>query len=99
MDIPLVTLPRLVPLARERTPQGNVPQTRGEREKIKHLVAVYVEKNRPVPPLSLEELRDHAAQCARQHGIDAVYQDYLGVLLNNETWRESLAAVPYERRL
>jgi len=30
---------------------------------------------------------------------DPIYRDYVGVLLNNEMWRESLASVPYERRL
>jgi hypothetical protein len=30
---------------------------------------------------------------------DPIYRDYIGVLLNNEMWRESLASVPYERRL
>ena len=28
-----------------------------------------------------------------------LYTDYVGVLLNNEVWREQLATVPYERRL
>jgi geranylgeranyl pyrophosphate synthase len=32
-------------------------------------------------------------------GCDPIYRDYLGVLLNNELWRETLATVPYERRL
>jgi geranylgeranyl pyrophosphate synthase len=32
-------------------------------------------------------------------GIAPIYTDYTGVLINNELWRESLAAVPYERRL
>ena len=31
--------------------------------------------------------------------IDPKYLDYAGVLLNNEVWRDQLAAVPYDRRL
>src|SRR2546428_13034200 len=30
---------------------------------------------------------------------DPVYRDYAGVLLSNEMWRETLASVPYEKRL
>src|SRR5260370_13949823 len=30
---------------------------------------------------------------------DRIYREYVGVLINNEMWRENLAGVPYERRL
>src|SRR5687768_6766622 len=99
MEIPLLTLPRPVPVERERAPQANIPQTRGEREKIKELVTAYVEKTRPVPPLSNAELRRHAGTVISRHNLDDAYLDYLAVLLNNETWRETLATVPFERRL
>ena len=99
MQLPVLVLPRPVAPERERTPQANIPQTRGEREKVKQQVAAYVEKARPVPPLSQEELRQHAETFADRYGYDRAYVDYVAVLLNNETWREQLATVPYERRL
>jgi geranylgeranyl pyrophosphate synthase len=99
MEIPVLSLPRAVPAAREREPQANIPLTRGEREKVKQLVAAYVERTKPVPPLSLEELRGHAEAVADLHGFERRYTDYIGVLLNGEAWREQLATVPYERRL
>jgi geranylgeranyl pyrophosphate synthase len=99
MQLPVLTLPRLVPPERERTPQENVPQTRGEREKMKELVATYVERVKPVPPLSTEEIREHAAAIIQRHGFNPQYADYLGVLLSNESWREQLATVAFERRL
>lgn len=99
LEIPVLQLPRAVPPERERQPQANIPQTRGEREKVKELVAAYVERARPVPPLSIEELRVHAETVADLHGYERAYVDYIGVLLNNEAWREHLATVPYERRL
>ena len=34
-----------------------------------------------------------------QLGCEPIYRDYVGVLLNNEMWRESLAGVPFEKRL
>ena len=99
LEIPVLTLPRAVPPERERTPQANIPQTRGEREKAKQLVEHYVENCRPVPPLSFEELRRHSEALSGAHGLDPAYRDYIAVLLNGEVWRDTLATVPFERRL
>jgi geranylgeranyl pyrophosphate synthase len=46
-----------------------------------------------------EELKVHANKVIAMLGCDLIYRDYIGVLLNNEMWRESLASVPFERRL
>jgi geranylgeranyl diphosphate synthase, type II len=73
--IPVLELPRIIPPARERRPQENVPQTRGEREKIKEVVTAYVERVRPVPPLSIAELKTHAESLIDQHGFDGRYLD------------------------
>ena len=99
MQLPVLELPRIVPPARERQPQANIPQTRGERERCKELVVRYLESVRLVPPLSMEELKVHADGLIADHGLAPSYRDYVGVLLSNETWREQLATVPYERRL
>ena len=64
-----------------------------------HLVRAYVAEFNPVPPLPVEQLREHAERFLDMHRIDPLYRDYCGVLLNNEMWREHLACVPYERRL
>lgn len=100
-DSPPITLslPRAVPPTRVRAPKKNVPQTPLERTRILHLVRAYVSEFNPVPPLPLDQLREHAERFIAMHGIEPVYRDYCGVLLNNEVWREQLAAVPYERRL
>ena len=99
MQIPVLNLPRPVPVPRVRTPQDNIPQTGRERERIKHLVERYVAAAQPVPPLSLDELRSHSDRFVSAHGLDPKYRDYAAVLLNSEVYREQLAAVPYERRL
>lgn len=99
MEIPILNLPRPVALPHDRPPQENIPQTRLEREAMRRLVETYVATERPVPPLSLEELRRHCETLIRRHGFDPRYRDYLAVLVNNEAWREQLATVPYERRL
>ncbi|MCC6537847.1 MAG: polyprenyl synthetase family protein [Bryobacterales bacterium] len=98
----LVTIePRPVPPQADRPPQDNIPPTRVEREGLRAVIARYVEAHRGLltPPLVLDELRTHAEKIVARAAMPMAYVDYVGVLLNNEVWREQLAAVPFERRL
>ncbi len=60
LQLPVINLPRAMPLQRERPPQASIPHSRAEREKCKQLVEEYVADVCPVPPLSFDELRTHA---------------------------------------
>ena len=99
MQLPVVTLPRPVPLQRYRRAQANIPDAIEEREHIKRFLQDYVAETQPTPPLSFEELRQHADAFIERLELDPNFRDFVGVLLNNEVWREALAAVPFERRL
>src|SRR5215217_4736147 len=46
-----------------------------------------------------DDLKEHADKLVAALGCDPIYRDYIGVLLSNEMWRETLATVPFERRL
>jgi geranylgeranyl pyrophosphate synthase len=94
-----LTLPRPVPPPRIRQPKKNIPQTTVERAHMLERCRQYVQTEKPVPPLPAEELKVHADRLVAELGCDAIYRDYVGVLLNNEMWREQLAGVPFERRL
>lgn len=94
-----LSLPRPVPQQKFRTPKKNIPQTAQERNRVLLAARAYVEREKPVPPLPQGELEKHADALVAQLGMDRIYRDYVGVLINNELWRESLASVPYERRL
>ena len=59
----------------------------------------YVAEQTLAPPAPLEELKEHADKLVAAMGWKEIYRDYVGVLINNELWRETLASVPYERRL
>src|SRR6188474_267249 len=95
---PLV-IPRPVPIQRVRLPKKNIPQTALQRNHILHIVREYVAEHNPVPPQPAEELKVHADRVVEMLKCDPIYRDYVGVLINNEMWRETLASVPYERRL
>src|SRR5262245_24018971 len=92
---------RILPVMPERPPQANIPQTLREREHVRATVERYVEINREtlVPPFVMDELKQHADAVVALAGIDPLYRDYTGVLLNNEVWSEHLATVPFDRRL
>src|SRR6267143_1349686 len=94
-----LALPRPIPLQRFRTPKKNIPQTPLQRNHILHAVRRYVAEHNPVPPMPTEELKVHADRLVEMLKCEAIYRDYIGVLINNEMWRETLASVPYEKRL
>jgi len=98
-DTTPIALPRLLPMQQERPPQETIPQTRPERDRIRALVESYVADVKPVPPMPVDELREHATEIVDRAGIDRKYRDYVGVLVNNQAWRDTLAGIPYERRL
>ncbi|MBU6385141.1 MAG: polyprenyl synthetase family protein [Planctomycetes bacterium] len=99
MQLPILTLPRAVPVQRERQPKENIPQTRAQRESIRARLRQYVVDAKLVAPLSIADLRKHAQICVQEQELAAIYTDYVGVLLNSEVWRDQLARVPYQRRL
>jgi geranylgeranyl pyrophosphate synthase len=100
MSLPLLTLPRAVPLQKDRPPQVTIPATREERERVRMLAQRYVARVKPVIPLSLEELKSHADRMiASNPSLDAQHRDYIAVIVNSEANREALAPIPYERRL
>ncbi|VGO21756.1 polyprenyl synthetase family protein [Pontiella sulfatireligans] len=76
-------------------PEYGVPAERAQRSEVEQAVADYAAANRLVPPLSMEELRDHAALLTP----DSSLLDYVMVLLNNEVWHDTVASIPYSRRL
>ena len=92
-------IPRVVPQRKPRTPRENIPQTREERETILREVRHYVTEQTLVPPVPMEDLKVHADELVAALGTKEIYRDYIGILINNELWRETLAAVPFERRL
>ncbi|MBX7208396.1 MAG: polyprenyl synthetase family protein [Verrucomicrobiaceae bacterium] len=92
--------PPLPPTVRRfRQPKKNIPQTKTERDRILAAVRAYASETGLVPPMPLEELREHTEKLMVFHGIEPQHRDYTGVLLSNEIWRESLATVPFEKRL
>ena len=94
-----VSLPPKVPTPAYRPAQSNIPADRAERDRLKLLAADYVASERLVPPLPMPELREHAADLRSRRDLDPAHDEYVAVLLNNAAWRDTLAQIPYDRRL
>jgi geranylgeranyl pyrophosphate synthase len=92
-------IPRHSIQQRFRAPKANIPQTVAERNRLLHFIRNYVAEFNPVPPMPADQLREHTDRVVSLTGSDPAHRDYIGVLINNEMWREALAAVPFERRL
>jgi geranylgeranyl diphosphate synthase, type II len=99
LNMPTLTMPALVPTQMVRPPKENIPQTLAERLRIRDLVTEYVAVKKPTPPLPVAELRSHAEVLILEQSLNPKYVDYIGVLINNELWKDTLATIPFERRL
>lgn len=86
--------------SKEVTPPGeNVPGSKQQREKILEIVRTYVKENSLVCPLSMDELRTHSEKVVTASGSDANYRDFIAVLINNQTWHETVSRIPFNKRL
>lgn len=94
-----ITLPPKVPVQRQRPAQSNIPNERAVRDRLKHLTAEYLREQKVVPPLTMSELLEHSDAIIKKAGTDPIYRNFVAVLVNNEAWRDTIARIPFERRL
>jgi geranylgeranyl pyrophosphate synthase len=76
-----------------------VPPSRQERDRIYEQARRHLQQHELVPPLSLEQLRRHAALVIEELGLTPQYQDFATVLMGNAVWEGTMAAIPFERRI
>lgn len=99
MAEPIKSLPKPMFRQQYRPPQKNIPQNKAGRESLWKEAQEYVKKNRAIFPISFGELKEHADIVIEEKKIEAVYRDYLAVLINNAACTEILASIPFQRRL
>ncbi|HLY75800.1 MAG TPA: DUF116 domain-containing protein, partial [Planctomycetota bacterium] len=96
---PQLSLPPQVPLQKYRPSQSNIPDDKRVRARLKKAAADHVRQVNAVPPLSMGELREHTAAVLTLTGVDLRFKDYVAVLVSNAAWHDTVARIPYERRL
>ena len=94
-----ITLPRQVPRQTYRKAQSNIPDDKRVRNHLKKVVKEHVDSAGVVPPLTMDELEEHTVAVLEKTGLDICYKDYAAILVSNAAWRETVAQIPYNRRL
>lgn len=89
----------ITPTQHTRPPQDNIPPTKQMRDRLLEIVGRYVQSEKPVVPLSIDELRQHAQKVVTTAKISSQFIDFTAILINNEAWRPTVAGVPYQKRL
>ncbi len=82
-----------------RPAQTGVPGDKSARDRLRYFARRRVEQENLVPPLTLEELREHAGLVCAAAGVTEDCADYAVIVVNNEAWRDTLAGIPFDRRL
>ena len=79
------------------------PEARARRWRLfRQLAAAGVARQSLVPPLSIRQLFDRADRMAATNGLhleDDHERKALAILIHNQAWRETVAGIPFERRL
>ena len=92
-------LPARVPRQAYRPAQSNIPDDKQVRSRLKRIAEDYVKKVDAIPPLTLDELTEHTSAVLGEADLGPLYNDYASILVSNAAWRDSLAQIPYDRRL
>ena len=92
-------LPVQVPRQTYRRAQSNIPDDKQVRVRLKQLTEDYITRVGAVPPLTMDELREHTSAVLQEAGLDPIYKDYAAILVGNAAWRDAVARIPYDRRL
>ncbi len=79
-------------------PSLAVPQQANERRSLIALVRDFAETRGLTPPLCMEELDIGVRELHVQAEFPEAYINFVKVLLNNQVWRDKIAAIPFERR-
>ena len=92
-------LPVQGPRQTYRRAQSNSPDDKQVRVRLKQLTEDYITRGGAVPPLTMDELREHTSAVLQEAGLDPIYKDYAAILVGNAAWRDAVARIPYDRRL
>ena len=76
-----------------------VPQSYKERHSLRELMSAFVSNRSLIPPVSMENLHDLSEQFIKDYSLDKDIKGWLMVEINNCIWKETVASIPYEKRI
>lgn len=77
----------------------NVPQTYGERTRVRNLIDDFMNHQPLRPPLSIDDLVSLSDRLISEHTLDPAIKGWMMVEINNCIWRDTVASVPYDKRI
>ncbi|WP_280749965.1 MULTISPECIES: polyprenyl synthetase family protein [unclassified Parabacteroides] len=77
----------------------HVPQTYDERTRLRSLIDEFVSGQRLGPPLSMNDLSNLSDRLIHDEGLDPEVKGWIMVEINNCVWRETVAAIPHDKRI
>ncbi len=76
-----------------------IPQTYDERTNLRDLINDFVNGQPLGPPLSMDDLSGLSDQLINEHGLEPDMKGWIMVEINNCVWRETVASIPYDKRI
>ena len=80
-------------------PEYTVPSTVEERNRLRTLIAKFIDDCGLTPPVSRKQLTALSLQLIDDAGLSAGLWGWLMVEMNNRLWKDVFATIPYERRI
>jgi len=76
-----------------------IPSTFQQRNDLRQRIERYVKSEALSPPLSMEELSLLAGQLIEEQTLDPATKGWIMVEANNTLWKDTVASIPYEKRI
>lgn len=76
-----------------------IPQSRQERNNLRNLLTQFVNVQSFIPPLSMDKLNNLSEQFIREQNLNPEIKGWLMVEINNCIWRDTVASIPYDKRI
>lgn len=83
----------------ENKPVHAVPQSLASRSRLRKIINEFVGSLSIVPPLSMNDLSELSQRLITEYDLSEAWRGWLMVEINNCLWKETVAAVPYEKRM
>lgn len=77
----------------------NVPSSYEERNRLRNRIDAFVSSRLYKPPVSMEELSEIADGILCGQALDPGIKGWIMVEANNCIWRDTVASIPYEKRI
>ncbi|MDR2859120.1 MAG: polyprenyl synthetase family protein [Mediterranea sp.] len=86
-------------VAVDSKPVYTVPQSFTARNRLRKIIDDFIGSRSVVPPLSISDLSEMACRLIREYDLCKSWKGWLMVEINNCVWKETVASVPYDKRI